>query len=92
MSSLSVSRVALGVYFSALRRYAGSTNGFTATMFVEAYRVQCPDCGVKREKVPLLPGKANSSERWPAILEVASILEPRRIHTEQGVPLPSRDR
>jgi transposase len=28
------------------------------------YRVHCPDCGVKREKVPLLPGKAPFSERF----------------------------
>jgi len=38
--------------------------GFTATVFVEVYRVHCPDCGVKREKVPLLPGKAPSSKRF----------------------------
>ncbi len=31
-------------------------SGFMATVFVEVYRVRCPDCGVKREKVPLLPG------------------------------------
>jgi transposase len=36
---------------------------FTATVFVEVYRVHCPDCGVKREKVPLLPGKAPFSKR-----------------------------
>jgi transposase len=28
-------------------------SGFRATVFVEIYRVKCPDCGVKREKVPL---------------------------------------
>jgi transposase len=39
-------------------------SGFTATVFVEVYRVQCPDCGVKREKVPLLPGKAPFSKRF----------------------------
>jgi hypothetical protein len=31
--------------------------------FVDVYRVHCPDCGVKREKVPLLPGKAPFS-KW----------------------------
>ena len=30
----------------------------------EVYRVHCPDCGVKREKVPLLPGKAPFSKRF----------------------------
>jgi transposase len=39
-------------------------SGFTATVFVEVYRVKCPDCGVKREKVPLLPGKAPFSKRF----------------------------
>ena len=40
----------------AARDLPGSA--FTATVFIEIYRVKCPDCGVKREKVPLLPGKA----------------------------------
>jgi len=39
-------------------------SAFTATVFVEVYRVHCPDCGVKREKVPLLPGKAPFSKRF----------------------------
>jgi transposase len=39
-------------------------SGITAAVFVEVYRVQCPDCGVKREKVPLLPGKAPFSKRF----------------------------
>jgi transposase len=39
-------------------------SGFTATVLVEGYRVHCPDCGVKREKVPLLPGKAPFSKRF----------------------------
>jgi transposase len=39
-------------------------SGFTATVFVEVYRVKCPDCGVKREKVPLLPSKAPFSKRF----------------------------
>jgi transposase len=39
-------------------------SGFTATVFVEVDRVHCPDCGVKREKVPLLPGKAPFSKRF----------------------------
>jgi transposase len=39
-------------------------SGFTATVWVEVYRVKCPDCGVKREKVPLLPSKAPFSKRF----------------------------
>jgi transposase len=30
----------------------------------KSYRVRCPDCGVKREKVPLLPSKAPFSKRF----------------------------
>ena len=37
---------------------------FRTTVFVEVYRVKCPDCGVKVEKVPLLPGKAPFSKRF----------------------------
>jgi transposase len=39
-------------------------SGFTATVWVEIFRVKCPDCGVKREKVPLLPSKAPFSKRF----------------------------
>jgi transposase len=31
---------------------------------VELYRVRCPDCGLKREKVPQLPSKAPFSKRF----------------------------
>jgi transposase len=34
------------------------------TVHVEVYRVKCPDCGVKVEKVPLLPSKAPFSKRF----------------------------
>jgi transposase len=39
-------------------------SGLTATVYVEVYRVYCPDCGVKREKAPLLPSKAPFSKRF----------------------------
>jgi transposase len=39
-------------------------SSYTATIFVEIYRVKCPDCGVRREKVPLLPSKAPFSKRF----------------------------
>ena len=42
-----------------------------ATVFIEIYRVKCPDCGVKREKVPLLPSKAPFSERFEDAVGVA---------------------
>jgi transposase len=37
---------------------------FKTTVHIEVYRVNCPDCGVKVEKVPPLPGKAPFSKRF----------------------------
>ena len=37
---------------------------FRTTVVVELYRVRCPDCGVKTEKVPQLPSKAPFSKRF----------------------------
>jgi transposase len=37
---------------------------YLTTVVIELYRVRCPDCGVKAEKVPLLPGKAPFSKRF----------------------------
>ena len=37
---------------------------FKTTVYIEVYRLKCPDCGVKVEKVPLLPGKAPFSRRF----------------------------
>ena len=39
-------------------------SAFKTTVHIEVYRVQCPDCGVKIEKVPLLPSKAPFSKRF----------------------------
>src|SRR4029077_4880397 len=36
---------------------------FRTTVVVELYRMRCPDCGVKTEKVPQLPSKAPFSKR-----------------------------
>ena len=33
-------------------------SAFKTTVHIEVYRVKCPDCGVKVEKVPLLPSQA----------------------------------
>jgi uncharacterized metal-binding protein len=35
---------------------------FRTTVIVEVYRVCCPDCGVKMEKVPQLPSTAPFSK------------------------------
>ena len=37
---------------------------FKTTVHIEIYRVKCLDCGVKVEKVPLLPSKAPFSQRF----------------------------
>ncbi len=37
---------------------------YRTTVTVELYRVRCPDCGVKAEKVALLPSKAPFSKRF----------------------------
>jgi transposase len=37
---------------------------FRTTVMVEVYRVCCPDCGIKMEKVPQLPSKAPFSKRF----------------------------
>ena len=37
---------------------------FRTTVHIEVYRVKCPACGVKIEKVPLLPSKAPYSKRF----------------------------
>jgi transposase len=37
---------------------------FRTTVHIEVYRVKCPACGVKIEKVPLLPSKSPFSKRF----------------------------
>ena len=44
---------------------------FCTTVVVELYRVRCPDCGVKTEKVPQLPSKAPFSKRFEEAVGLA---------------------
>ncbi len=44
---------------------------FRTTVYVEVLRVKCPDCGVKREKVLMLPSKAPFSKRFEDAVGVA---------------------
>jgi transposase len=37
---------------------------FQTTVYIEIYRVKCPECGVKREKLLQLPSKAPFSKRF----------------------------
>ena len=45
---------------------------YLTTVVVELYRLRCPDCGVKAEKVPLLPSKAPFSRRFETLGSVKS--------------------
>src|ERR1035438_9973151 len=36
---------------------------YRTTVVIELYRVRCPECGIKAEKVPQLPSKAPISKR-----------------------------
>jgi transposase len=44
---------------------------FRTTVVVELYRVRCPDCGMKTEKVPQLPSKAPFSKRFEEAVGLA---------------------
>lgn len=39
-------------------------SAFQTTVYIEVYRVKCPECGVRREKVLQLPSKAPFSKRF----------------------------
>jgi transposase len=50
---------------------------YRVTVVIELYRVNCPRCGVKAEKVELLPSKAPFSKRFEeAVAELPRFLEP----------------
>jgi transposase len=62
-------------------------SAFTATVFIEIYRVKCPDCGVKREKVPLLPSKAPFSQRFEDAVGLAcEMASARQVARQFGLP------
>jgi transposase len=62
-------------------------SGFTATVFIEVYRVKCPECGVKREKVPLLPSKAPFSKRFEDAVGLAcEMASARQVARQFGMP------
>lgn len=44
---------------------------YLTTVVVEIYRVRCPDCGVKVERVPQLPSKAPFSKRFEEAVGLA---------------------
>lgn len=44
---------------------------FRTTVVIEVYRVRCPDCGVRVEKVPQLPSQAPFSQRFEEAVGLA---------------------
>lgn len=60
---------------------------FQTTVWVEVYRVKCPDCGVKREKVPQLPSKAPFSKRFEeAVGRACESASARQVGRQFGLP------
>ncbi|MFZ1052085.1 MAG: transposase family protein, partial [Candidatus Sulfotelmatobacter sp.] len=47
---------------------------YRTTVVIELYRVRCPDCGIKAEKVALLPSKADRHfSLWPPCLGLGGV-------------------
>ena len=60
---------------------------FHATVHIEVYRVKCQDCGVKTEKVPLLPSKAPFSQRFEnAVSQACESASARQVARRMGLP------
>src|SRR5260370_1674425 len=51
---------------------------YRTTVVIELYRVRCPDCGLKTEKVPQLPSKAPFSKRFAEAAGLCPQSAPRR--------------
>ena len=59
---------------------------YRTTVVIELYRVRCPDCGIKAEKVPQLPSKARFSKRFEEAVGQACESAPvRRIARQFGL-------
>jgi transposase len=60
---------------------------FQTAVFIEVYRVRCPVCGVRREKVPLLPSKAPFSKRFEEAVGLAGeSASARQVARQFGLP------
>ena len=60
---------------------------FGTTVMVEVYRVCCPDCGIKMEKVPQLPSKAPFSRRFEdAVGQACESAAARQVALRFGLP------
>ena len=61
-------------------------SGFQATVHIEVYRVRCEECGVRIEKVPLLPGKAPYSKRFEdAVGQACESASARQVARRMGL-------
>ena len=59
---------------------------YRTTVVIEVYRLRCPDCGVKTEKVAQLPSKAPFSKRFEdAVGEVCESAAARRVAKQVGL-------
>lgn len=59
---------------------------FQAAVHIEVYRVKCPACGVKVEKVPLLPSKAPFSQRFEdAVGQACESASARQVARRMGL-------
>jgi transposase len=59
---------------------------YRTTVVIELYRVKCPDCGLKAEKVPQLPSKAPFSKRFEdAVGQACEIAAARRVAKQFGL-------
>ena len=59
---------------------------YRTTVVIELYRVRCPDCGVKVEKVPQLPSKAPFSKRFEeAVGQACENAAGRRVAQQFGL-------
>ena len=48
---------------------------FRTTVVIELYRVRCPECGIRTEKVPQLPSNAPFSKRFEDAVGVAALVD-----------------
>lgn len=62
---------------------------FRTTVVIELYRLRCPDCGVKAEKVPQLPSKAPFSKPFEDAVGLGH--PPRRRAPSGGTWIDGRD-
>jgi transposase len=59
---------------------------YRTTVVIELYRVKCPDCGLKAEKVPQLPSKAPFSKRFEdAVGQACENAAARRVAKQLGL-------